>query len=289
MKSTIFRKEKDDMRTRKLWPSVTVISSIILCCSLPAAANTGDLRTSQVVFANGYTNVKVPWNPAFPDLNYTAVCTAEQTPSDFLLPVITSRSAGSMTVVPTDYRLGGVLDCIAIPDSDNSDIRHSRASFSGFPLYVTVPWNPAFTDTNYTAVCTVETQDYGNGEFTSVINNRSTDSISVTNGSSFYGGTMHCLAIPDSDVSDVRRGRIAVSASPATVTVPWNQPFTNKSYVAVCSDEVPGAIEDPDSAIAIYANSKTPEFIVTIPEIASGYVHCIGIKGTCATARGCGP
>ena len=275
------------METRKFWRSVTVISSIVLCCSLPAVANSGDLRTAQVVFTDGYANAKVSWNPAFPDLNYTAVCTAEQTPSDFLLPVITSRSAGSMTVVPTDYGLAGILDCIAIPDSDNSDIRHARASFSGGPSGVTVPWNPAFTDTNYTAVCTVETQDYGNGEFTSVINNRSTDSISVINGF-FDSGTMHCVAIPDSDVSDVRWGRIAVSGSPATVTVPWNRPFANKSYVAVCSDEVPGAMGS-DSAIAIYANSKAPESVVTIPEIASGYVNCIAIKGTCTTARGCGP
>ncbi len=261
------------------------IALVFLTCSAPAVANSGDVRATQVAFTNGYATLTVWWNPAFPDTNYTAVCTAEQPPSgsDFLLPVITSRSAGSMEVVPTDYSQAGILDCIAIPDSDASDIRQTRASFTGAPSSVTVLWNPAFADTNYTAVCTVETQDYGDGEFTSVINAVNPGSISVINGSQFSSGTMHCIAIPDSDLSDVRRGRVAVSGSPNTVTVPWNQPFSNESYAAVCSDEVPGA-NGSDSAIAILVHSKLPGSVTAIPEIESGeacavlgYVHCIAV------------
>lgn len=242
-----------------------------------------------VLFGNGLNGVTVVWNPPFPDTNYTAVCTAEQFPSDFLLPVITSRSAGSMTIVPTDSSGPGILDCIAIPDSDGSDIRHTRAAFTGDPSQVTVPWNPVFPDTNYTAVCTVETQDYGNGEFTSVISAKTVDSITVINGSQFNTGTMHCVAIPDSDTGDVRRGRVTVSGSPGRVTVPWNQPFANRSYAAVCSDEVPGAMGS-DAAIATYAGSKLPASVVTIPEIASGLVDCIAVKTRCASVGGsCGP
>jgi len=58
------------------------------------------------------------------------------------------------------------------------------------------------------------------------------------------------------------------------VTIPWNQPFQNQSYAAVCSDEVDGA-SGSDSAIAIYSGSKLPGSIVVIPEIVSGTVHCI--------------
>ncbi len=278
------------MRNRQLRLSVTVMLVVIVlsCCAVEASANTGDIRATAVLFANGLSNVTVVWNPAFADTNYTAVCTAEQLPSDFLLPVITSRSPGSMNIVPTDNAGPGILDCIAIPDSDGTDIRHARAAFTGSPNTVTVSWNPVFTDTHYTAVCTVETQDRGSGEFTSVISAKTADSITVINAG-FPTGTMHCLAIPDSDTSDVRRSRVTVSGNPNTVTLPWNLPFPNSSYAAVCSDEVPGAMGS-DSAIAIYTGSKAPASVVTIPEIVSGLVDCIAINTKCASVGGgCGP
>jgi len=278
-------------RKHRLLATALMVVIALLCCSVQASANSGDIRATMVLFANGHSNVTVVWNPAFPDTNYTAVCTAEQLPSDFLLPVITSRSPGSMNIVPTDNGGPGILDCIAIPDSDGTDIRHARAAFTGDPANVSVPWNPVFTDTNYTAVCTVEPQDYGNGngEFTSVISAKTPDSITVINGSPYNTGTMHCIAVPDSDTSDVRRSRVTVSGNPNTVTVPWNQPFPNRSYAAICSDEVPGAMGS-DSAIAIYAGSKAPASVVTIPEIVSGLVDCIAIKTRCASVGGgCGP
>jgi hypothetical protein len=278
-------------RQLRLYVTVTLAVIVLLYCAVEASANSGDIRATTVLFASpGNNNVTVVWNPPFPDTNYIAVCTAEQFPSDFLLPVITSRSPQSMNIVPTDAFPGGTLDCIAIPDSDGTDIRHTRAAFTGHPSQVTVPWNPVFTDSNYTAVCTMETQDYGNGEFTSVISAKTPDSITVTNGSGFNTGTMHCMAIPDSDISDVRRGRVTVSGHPNTVTVPWNQRFANGSYAAVCSDEVPGAMGS-DSAIATYADSKLPASVVTIPEIQSGLVDCIAILTRCAASvvGGCGP
>jgi hypothetical protein len=279
------------MRKRQLRPPATaiVVLILLLCCSIQASANSGEIRATTVLFAIGYNNVTVVWNPAFPDTNYTVVCTSEQTtPSDFLLPVITSRSPQSMNIVPTDFFQGGTLDCMAIPDSDGTDIRHTRAAFTGNPSQVTVSWNPVFADTNYTAVCTVEPQDYGNGEFSSVISAKTPDSITVINGSDFNGGTMHCIAIPDSDTSDVRRSRVTVSGSPNTVTVPWNQPFANSSYAAVCNDEVPGAM-GTDSAIALYAGTRVPASVVTIPEIQSGLVDCIAVKTRCASVNRCGP
>src|SRR5579862_4520722 len=127
-----------------------VVHFVLLGLSVQASANSGDIRATTVLFANGLTNVAVVWNPAFIDTNYTALCTTEQLPSDFLLPVITSRSPGSMNVVPTTSPGPGILDCIAIPDSDDTDIRHARTAFTGDPHEVTVPWNPVFTDTNYT-------------------------------------------------------------------------------------------------------------------------------------------
>ena len=291
LRDTFFAgKVKPVMRNRQLRLSVTVMLVVIVlsCCAVEASANSGDIRATAVLFANGLSNVTVVWNPAFADTNYTAVCTAEQLPSDFLLPVITSRSPGSMNIVPTDNAGPGILDCIAIPDSDGTDIRHARAAFTGSPNTVTVSWNPVFTDTHYTAVCTVETQDRGSGEFTSVISAKTTDSITVINAG-FPTGTMHCLAIPDSDTSDVRRSRVTVSGNPNTVTLPWNLPFPNSSYAAVCSDEVPGAMGS-DSAIAIYTGSKAPASVVTIPEIVSGLVDCIAINTKCASVGGgCGP
>jgi hypothetical protein len=263
------------MRTTRVIRLLTISMLIlaVMCWSAPAVANSGDIRANQTPYNDSGALLTVTWSPSFPDTNYTAVCTAETIPSDFLLPVIASRSAGSMNVDPTDGGSPtGTLDCMAIPDSDSSDIRHARAPFSGRPASVNVPWNTSFSDTNYTAVCTVETRDNLAGGFTSVISAVNPGSITVTNGG-FDSGTMHCIAIPDSDSGEVRRSRVAASGN-QTVSVPWNQAFPDKNYAAVCSDEVLGA-QGSDSAIAISANSKLPGSMTVIPEIASGTVHCL--------------
>ncbi len=132
--------------------------------------NIGDIRVTQVTYTNSVAPAVVTWTPPFADTNYTAVCTVETQPSDFLLPTITSRSPGSMTVSPTDGGSpAGILNCIAASDSGSSDLRHARVTYSGFPASVDVTWNAPFPDLNYTPVCTAETEGPFSAGFTSAI------------------------------------------------------------------------------------------------------------------------
>src|SRR5208282_895103 len=150
-----------------------------------------DIRAALAAFTDtGAAPVTITWNPAFADTNYTAACTAETTPSDFLLPIITLRTPATTTVIPTGGgATPGVVDCIALPDSDTSDIRHGRVAFGDSPATVAVAWNPAFADTNYTVACTLETQGNTSGGFSSVISALSAGSVSVDSGG-FAAGTM---------------------------------------------------------------------------------------------------
>jgi hypothetical protein len=237
-----------------------------------ASANSGNLRVSLTSYTDSITPLVVTWNPAFPDTNYTAACTAETTAGDFLLPTITSRSVNGMQVSPSDGGPPtGVLNCLALPDFDSSDLRHDRAPFSGFPASVPVIWNQPFPDTNYTVVCTVETAGSFASGFTSVITTVAPSSVNVVNAG-YDTGTMHCLAVPDSDPSSLRHTRVPVSSSPSTVTVPWSPAFPDPFYVSVCSDQA--SATRADSAIAILANSKLPGSLQVIGEL-SGIVHCM--------------
>ncbi len=244
-----------------------------------ASANSGNLRGSLTSYTDSVAPLVITWNQAFPDTNYTAACTAETTAGDFLLPTITSRSTNGMQVSPSDGGPPiGVLNCLGLPDFDSSDLRHGRAPFSGFPPSVTVNWNRAFSDTNYTVVCTVETAGSFASGFTSVITTVTPGSVSVVNGG-YDTGTMHCLAVPDSDSSSLRHTRVPVSGSSSTVTVPWTPVFPDSFYVSVCSDEAPSGA---DSAIAIVANSKLPGSLQVIPELppSGGIVHCIASRNS---------
>ncbi|HEV2987281.1 MAG TPA: dockerin type I domain-containing protein, partial [Candidatus Angelobacter sp.] len=239
-----------------------------------ASANSGNLRESLKSYTDSINPLDIPWNPPFPDTNYTAACTAETTAGDFLLPTITARSTNGMQVSPSDGGpSSGALNCFALPDFDSSDLRHGRASFSGFPASVTVAWNQVFSNTNYTAVCTVETHGSFASGFTSVITTFTPGSVDVINGG-YDTGTMHCIAVPDSDTSNLRHTRVAVFTSPPTVTVPWTPVFPDPFYVSVCGDEAPTSA---DSALAIKANSKLPGSLQVIPELpaSGGVVHCM--------------
>jgi hypothetical protein len=243
------------------------------------SASSDNLRQSLTSYTDSITPLVITWNRIFPDTNYTAACTAETTPGDFLLPTITSRSTKGMLVSPSDGGPPtGVLNCLGLPDFDSSDLRHGRTPFSGFPSSVTVNWNQAFSDTNYTVVCTVETAGSFASGFTSVITTVTPGSVNVVNGG-YDTGTMHCLALPDSDSSNLRHTRVPVSSSPSTVTVPWTPVFPDSFYVSVCSDETPSSA---DSAIAILANSKLPGSLQVIPELppSGGIVHCIAWQST---------
>jgi hypothetical protein len=256
---------------------------------------TGDIRAATVPFTNAQSvgSVTINWREPFPDANYTAVCTVETTPSDFLLPVITARSPGSLTVNPTDGgSSGGILDCIAIPDSDVSHVRHARQTFAGFPPTLTASWSSAFPDPLHpapdynpsavTPVCTVETQDNTAPGFTSVINAISSTSISVTNGG-FADGTIHCLEVPDYDQSLLRGTRTPVDGN-STLPITWSVPFPDANYASACSDEVLGA-SGFDSAIAIYAGSKESGSMIVIPEISVGTVNCIALPSLALSAQ----
>jgi hypothetical protein len=242
-----------------------------------ASANSGNLRESLKSYTDSINPLSIRWNPAFPDTNYTAACTAETTAGDFLLPTITSRSTTGIQVSPSDGGPStGVLNCFALPDFDSSDLRHGRAPFSGFPASVKVTWDQAFSNTNYTVVCAVETAGIFANGFTSVITHVTPESVNVGNGG-YDSGTMHCIAVPDSDSSNLRHTRVPVFTSPPTVTVPWTAVFPDPFYASVCSDE---AATSADSAIAIKANSKLPGSLQVIPELppSGGIVHCIASR-----------
>lgn len=266
----------------KLWHTAMIICVLFLVLleSMPASANQGDIRTVQVPFSDSYNPLTVTWSPAFPDTNYSAVCTIETTPSDFLLPTITMRSPGSMQVSPSDGGApGGILNCMAIPDSDSSDVRHGRVSYEGHPASVTVPWSTAFPDTNYTAVCTAETEvDFPSESFTGVISEISPTSVTMTNDG-YAIGTINCIGVPDSDDTGFRSSRTAVTGMPRSVSVQWNNPFLTASYVAVCSDAQLGATAS-DSAIAIENGSLQSTSMTVIPELVAGTVECIAVPAT---------
>jgi hypothetical protein len=237
----------------------------------------GTMRSAVVPFTDdGAGNVTITWSPAFADTNYTAVCTAETT-GDFVLPVITSRTASSMTVIPTDGgATPGNLDCIAIPDSDTSDIRHGRTPFSDGQSLITVAWGTAFPDTNYTVACTLESEGLDGG-LTSVISDVETGFVTVDN-SNFLTGTMHCIAVPDTDTSSVRHGRTTLDASefPTTVTVPWTTAFPDGNYAAVCSN-VELDVTSTDASVAIEPGTKLAASVTLVNEIPSGEFHCLGV------------
>lgn len=262
----------------------TVLVSLLLVLTISdvAAQNAvPDIRQTTTAYSLPPTSVgpiSVSWTPVFADTNYTAVCTTETVIGDFLLPTIMGRTTDSMLVTPSDGgTLAGVLNCIGIPDTDSSDIGHARVQFSGHPSLVTLAWNAPFPDANYTVACTAETEGSVAGGFTSVISAVTPASVTVTNDG-YDTGTMHCIAVPDSDSSDIRHSRSTVEGTqpPSTLTIQWSPVFKDSAYVAVCSDEMLGAAAS-DAAIAILAGSKTAASMVVIPEISSGVVNCIGI------------
>jgi sugar lactone lactonase YvrE len=248
--------------------------------TVAALSTIGNIRVAQVAYTDSATPVAVTWNPPFADTNYTTVCTAETQPSDFLLPTITSRSPGAMTVSPTDGGSpAGILNCMAVPDSDSSDVRRARVAYSGFPASVVMTWNAPFADLNYTPVCTAETEGPFSGGFTSAITAESTNAVTVLNDG-FDSGTMHCIAVPDSDTLGFRHAR-AGFASPQTspVLLTWNTPFRDANYAAVCYQQDLG-ISSTDAADAIQAGSRVAASIYVLTEIPAGSVGCFAAAVT---------
>lgn len=258
--------------------SVTMNAAESVTATFNSTTPPNDIRSALAPFADdGSAPVTVTWNPAFADTNYTAVCTAETTPSDFLLPVITGRTATSMTVIPTGGgATPGVVDCIAIPDSDASDIQHNRTAFSATPQTVNVTWTSPFANTNYTVACTVENdQTNSNDQFTSVISDVEQGFVAVDNGQ-IAAGTMHCIAVPDTTTTAMRHARAGVSGQVPTVTLQWNNAFPNASYAAACS-EVQLDQTSSDVAIAIDLGMKLPASVGVVDEISSGTIHCLAV------------
>ena len=253
--------------------SSVLLTLLILCWSRAASANVGDIRTNLTPFTQGITPLTILWSSPFPDTSYTAVCTAEGIPDDQLLPVITARTPTSMTIVPTAAAMAGVLDCMAVPDSDQSTLRHARTTFTGNPRSITALWNQPFRDTNYTAVCTGESANPQNHDFTGAINVVTRSSVTFANGG-LNAGTLHCIAISDTDPGQLRHGTATFSNAPLTVEVPWSQPFSNAGYAAVCTNVAPPGT-GPGSAITTLVGSKLPASIVVVPQIPSGTADCI--------------
>jgi len=253
----------------------------------------GDIRAIAVPFNETQSNgpVTIEWKPSFLDTNYTAVCTLETKPSDFSLPVITKRSTDSMTVNPMNGgEQSGILDCIAIPDTDVSNVIHARQTFSGFPPTLTAPWsaaptnpynetsNQAYQSGYVTPACAVETEGSTSGSFTGVIGSLTPESISMVNAG-FASGTLHCIEIPDFDQAIVRGSRALIVSGNSTTPIQWNTPFPDSNYVASCSVELPGATGG-EPPLAISTNSKTPGSILVNQGAPSGTVNCVALRPT---------
>lgn len=105
-----------------------------------------------------------------------------------------------------DCRPGGWWTCRRFAlhwDSDTSNIQHVRVPSILNPT-VTIPWNTAFPDTAYTSICTPE--NAGQNEHTHILASVTPGSINITNDVS-PPGIWHCIAVPDSDSSNVRHVR----------------------------------------------------------------------------------
>jgi hypothetical protein len=168
---------------------------------------------------------------------------------------------------------------MAVPDSDSSDVRRARVAYSGFPSSVVMTWNAPFPDLNYTPVCTAETEGPFSGGFTSAITAESTNAVTVLNDG-FDSGTIHCIAVPDSDTLGFRHAR-AGFASPQTspVLLTWNTPFPDANYAAVCYQQDLG-ISSTDAADAIQAGSRAAASINVLTEIPAGSVGCFAAAVT---------
>jgi hypothetical protein len=249
----------------------------VLVCAVLALPLWANIQTNRNLFSNGTPPLTMPWGAPFADTNYTVACSAEvalKTP--FLLPVITARSAASITVVPTDRDPAGILGCIAVSDTDNTpNLRHGRKAFSGNPATITVNWNTAFSDTNYTPVCTVETADPKNVSFLSVISADTPTSITINN-QGIDAGTVHCLAMPFNDAGQViHQGFATFDNNPSTVTIDWQPPFPFvEGYASTCSDI---AIGGGNTSVAIEANSQTPTQVNAIPQLVQGATACLAV------------
>jgi hypothetical protein len=252
----------------------------------------GDIRAATAPFTASQTfgPVTITWSPPFPDTNYTAVCTVETTPSSFFLPVITSRSPGSITVNPTDGgSAGGVLDCIGVPDTDVSHVIHARQTFSGSPGTVTATWSPVYPDPTYelnfyygnaTPACSMETEDSSYPGLTSLItaNYGSSFGTGIIVATNFADGTLHCIEVPDFDQAIVRGSRTPIVPATSTTQITWSVPFAGPNYAAGCSLEVDGAgATVSDAVIAILGNSKSANSMAAIPGLPNGTVNCVAL------------
>lgn len=283
------------------FPARTVLTTLLLLlCCFSVTAQSSDIRATRVFYTSDTAPVQVDWNPPFQDTNYTAVCTAETSFTDFLLPIIQLRSSNSILVSPTS-RSGpiignpGFLDCIAIPDSSVSDIRHARTAGTASLIPpappLTIVWDAPFL-TNYTAVCTVEQgpapllnlTEYSGGIVT-------VKPGYITVLQNLPNGILNCIAVPDSgSVSTTTPGctavysaqdniwasRVTVPTGSATQPVCWNPPLPTTNYPAVCTRQGGGA----DGAIAIVPGSEQLGSMQVFPEGAA-IAHCIAVPMGC--------
>lgn len=89
---------------------------------------------------------------------------------------------------------------IGYPDGSvqTSAIRHGRvsSSASNYECVGTIPWNPAFSDTNYTVVCSNE-GSASDDNYSLQVTSRTASSVTVTISECVGSVTFHCIAIHD--------------------------------------------------------------------------------------------
>jgi hypothetical protein len=168
-------------------------------------------------------------------------------------------------------------------NNTTGDIRAEAAPFTSAQSVgpITITWNEPFPDTNYTAVCSVEAVTLNAS--LPIITARSPDSITVnpTPGGSL-GGTLNCLAVPDTDVSGVLYARQTFSGSPPILTASWS-PNTAEDFGIVGPYTPVCTLETQDKSPSVFTGvitSVSGAISVVNSGFADGTIHCIEVPDT---------
>lgn len=163
----------------------------------------------------------------------------------------------------------------------------------GPPIAAAVTWSTAFTDTNYTAVCTPKLVSGGNSDLTVVILSKSITGLQTLVQFDDNGTVqVNCIAVADGTTSDLRHTRATFNSpgrnETSTQSLIWNTAFPDTVYTAVCS--IVATIEVVPVTEHLHSTTQS-QVTTTVNYVTSTVkpfeVDCIGVAG--ATTSGVRP
>jgi hypothetical protein len=171
----------------------------------------------------------------------------------------------------------------------NPSIQTGQASIDkaqGPPALLVINWPTAFTDTNYTVVCTPKLVSGGTNSLSTVISSKATTSVQVLIQFDDSGTVqVNCLAVADSISTDVRHARASftmpANSVPTVQKVTWSSGFTDLNYTAVCSVvAAPNGTELTSHLRATTVNDTTVWVNFSTPSAQPFEVDCFGVPDT---------